>query len=254
MIVALQYYEGDRERTFSLARLLADIEPSPRDDILLALVCQPDTTSSESTHMVLQHCEKKFPTVHIISARGANNYQEGCGQLWAGTMDHFSRLFEERTIRHNSILTLDGGDGVPLHPDWINLFKTEHEHTISSKMLITGTPHNQGGTPLLINPNMASHLSIWQEEPSLHKVPRYDGTFLTFFDTYHRRTLLKHTSLSSIVQTDWRGGGNKISLELMGERARKSVWLHGYKDDSLYEVAREHLLGSKNPPSCPGKI
>jgi hypothetical protein len=29
MIVALQYHEGDLERTMSLARLLADIEPSP---------------------------------------------------------------------------------------------------------------------------------------------------------------------------------------------------------------------------------
>ena len=46
MIVALQYHKKDRKRTLTLARLLADIEPFPRDDILLAFVCQPDTPTS----------------------------------------------------------------------------------------------------------------------------------------------------------------------------------------------------------------
>ena len=248
MIVALQYYEGDRERTFALARLLADLEPSPRDDLLLALVCQPDTPTPESTNLTLRYCENKFPTIQVMSARGTPDYQEGCGQLWAGTMNYFYQMFEEGTTRHDSILTLDGGDGVPLHRNWFDLFKAEHDKTISSGKLVTGTPYNQGGCPLLINPNMASHLSLWKLEPSLREIPHYTGSMLTIFDTHHRQTLLKHTSLSSIVKTDWRGDGNKISLGLMRSRSEKSIWLHGYKDDSLYEVAREHL---SNPELTP---
>ena len=60
--------------------------------------------------------------------------------------------------------------------------------------------------------------------------------------------MLNNASLSSIVRTDWRGAGNHISLELMKTRAKQSVWLHGYKDNNLYEVARKHLLTSETIP------
>ena len=247
MIVALQYYEGDRERALSLARLLADLEPCPRSDVLLALICQPNTSLSELTCQTMRHCDKKFPTTHVVSARGAHGHPEGCGQLWAGAMDHFACQLETGDTTHNSILTLDGNDGVPLHRNWINLLKTEHDRTLSLGKLITGTPYNLNGCPLHVNPNMTLHLSIWKKEPLLHNIPRYDGTLLTNFDIYHRHITLKHASLSSIIWTDWRGGGNKISPDLMRMKAEKSIWLHGYKDDNLYSVAAEHLLSSKPP-------
>ena len=248
MIVALQYYEGDRERTLSLARLLADIEPVPRNDILLALVCQPNTPPSELTDLALKHCSLKFPVTHVVSTRGAHGHPEGCGQLWAGTMNHFSDLFESKATPHNSIFTLDGGDGIPLHRNWITMLKEEHAKTLALEKLITGTPYNQGGCPVHVNPNAVFHLSIWKKTPSLHNIPKYDGTLLTNFDIYHRRTMLNNASLSSIVRTDWRGAGNHLSLELMKTRAKPSVWLHGYKDNNLYEVARKHLLTSETIP------
>jgi len=60
--------------------------------------------------------------------------------------------------------------------------------------------------------------------------------------------MLTSASLSSVVLTDWRGDGHEIDLELMQLKSRKSVWLHGYKDDSLYEVTREHLSSPNLPP------
>jgi Glycosyltransferase sugar-binding region containing DXD motif len=257
MIIALQYYKGDRDRTFSLARLLADIEPVPRNDILLALVCQPDTPSSPLTNMVMQYCARKFSVVHVVSPRKAPAHpnrvdNEGfpvdlgqCGQLWAGTMEYFSNLFEKGNTPHDSILTLDGGDGVPLHLDWINMFKQEHVRTLSMGKLITGTHYNLWDCPLHVNPNAIFHLSTWTKFPSLHDVPLSDGTLSTHFDIYHRRVMLDNSSLTSIVRTDWRGAGNRISVELMRERAKKSIWLHGYKDNNLYQVARSYLSSSE---------
>jgi len=248
MIIALQYYKEDRERALTLARLLADIEPSPRDDLLLALICRPDTPPSRYDGLTLRHCEKKFPTMMIVSPRGTCTWPESCGDLWAGTMDYFSRIFECGAAKHHSIFTADGGDGVPLHRNWINLLSSEHDRTISLGKLITGTPSKLGYSPLHVNPNMASHLSIWQKVPSLRTTPRSDGTILTHFDIHHRRAMLTSASLSSVVLTDWKGDGNKITLELMQLKSRKSMWLHGYKDGSLYEVAQEHLSTPDLPP------
>lgn len=246
--MALQYFREDHERTLTLAQLLADVEPAPRDDLLLALICRPDTPPSKYDGLALRHCEKKFPTVMITSPRNTCTWPESCGDLWAGTIDHFSRSFEDGTSKHHSIFTVDGGDGVPLHQNWINLLSAEHDRTISSGKLITGTPSKLGYSPLHVNPNMISHLSIWQKVPSLRTTPRSDGTILTHFDIYHRRAMLTSASLSSVVLTDWRGDGHEIDLELMQLKSRKSVWLHGYKDDSLYEVTREHLSSPNLPP------
>jgi mannosyltransferase OCH1-like enzyme len=259
MIIALQYYKGDLERTFSLARLLADIEPIPRKDVLLAFVCQPDTPSSSLTSMTVQHCSQKFPVLHVVSPRkfhypellDANGFPVDlgqCGHLWAGTMEYFSNLFNQSNFSHDSILTLDGGDGVPLHLDWINMFRKEHDKTLSIGKLITGTPYDLWDCPPHVNPNAVFHLSVWSKFPTLHDIPPPDGTALTHFDIYHRKVMLNNSSLSSIVKTDWRGAGNKISTNLMKEKAKKSVWLHGYKDNDLYQVAREYLSSKNTSP------
>ena len=242
MIVALQYYEGDQQRAFSLARLLADIEPSPRDDVLLALVCQPDTPPSEAADFTIRYCALKFPVIHVVSHRGAIGHPEGCGQLWAGTMEHFNGLSKQKLTPHDSILTLDGSDGVPLHLNWLNLMIEEHSRTLASGKLISGSPYNLWDCPLHVNPNAIFHLSILDRCPSLRTIPKPNGTLFTHFDIYHRRAMLNNASLSSLVRTDWHGAGNSMSLELIRDRSSEAIWLHGYKDESLYEIARQHLF------------
>jgi hypothetical protein len=247
MIVAIQYYEDDRERTLQLVRLLTDLEKAPRNDILLALVCQPSTPMTDLTEKTLEYAANRFPVTHVVSTRGAHKPPEACGQLWAGTMEHFSRLFEDGNAPHSSIFTVDGNDGIPLHRDWIDLIKKEHERTLSSGRLVSGTP-NALGVPLHINPNMISHLSLWKKCPCLSIIPRYDGTFHSSFDIFHRMTILKYASPSSIVCHEWHGYGRSISPETLRKCSKKSAWLHGYKDEALYSVARRHLLASDMPP------
>ncbi len=247
MIVALQYYEGDREQTMRLACLLADLEPLPRNDIMLALICQPDTPNSKLTDDTLKYCSSKFSVQHVRSSRGAPKWPEACGELWAGTMEHFSTLSEKGQCPHNTIFTLDGGDTIPLHKNWIGIALEEHSRTLCRKRLITGTP-NSVGTPLLINPNMILDLSIWSKYPNLHHIPRYDGTVHTCFDVWHRMTFLKETSPSSIVLTEWRGGGKCLSPGILKLRSQRSLWLHGYKDENMHDMAREFLLSSNHPP------
>jgi hypothetical protein len=258
MIVALQYYEGDLERTMSLARLLADVELRPRLDVLLALVCQPGTPETELVRRTVAHCRRVFPTILVTSEYGAVGHPEACTALWRGTASHFYKqargsleghVFQDPLTKtwHTSLLTLDGGDGVPLHRDWIDLMIRAHVHHNTDK-LITGTPYYLGTCPLHVNPNAIFELEVFSRTKLLTDVPKYDGTVLTNFDVYHREEMLRHASLSSIVRTDWRGGGEKATRELLLDRSRESVWLHGYKDPDLYWTSREHLLDHPAPP------
>jgi hypothetical protein len=244
MIIALQYCEGDMEQTMSLARLLADIQPGYRDDVLLALVCQPNTPMTALMEKTIVHCSRRFPVEHVVSPLGAKGHPEGCTFLWAGTMKHYYDLFKSGQCKHTAIMTLDGGDGVPLHLNWLDLVINEHAFTLASSKLITGSPYWLGGCPLHLNPNSVFEFSVLDKTTFITDIPRFNGSLLSHFDIYHRRDMVANASLSTIVHTDWRGAGNKISMELMRERAGRSIWLHGYKDKCLYWTARQYLFGS----------
>ena len=251
MIIALQYYAGDLERTMSLARLLADVEPAPRADVVLALVCQPGTPVTSLVEKTLVHCSRKFPVEHVVSPLGAEGHPEGCTFLWAGTMQHYYGKYRRGETSHESIMTLDGVDGVPLHLGWVDMVLAEHAETLARGKLITGSPYWLGGCPLHVNPNAVFQFSVVDKTAFLMDIPRYDGTLLTHFDIYHRRGMLENTSLSTVVHTDWRGAGNKISVGLMRERAGRSLWLHGYKDEDLFWTARNFLFDGEAHKKSP---
>ena len=241
MIIALQYYEGDLEPTMSLARLLADIEPSPRDDVRLVLFSQPETPVTALTIATMKHCERRFATEHVASKRGDVGHPKACTALWTGAMEYF-----HENCPTEAVFMVDGNDGVPLHLDWLDLMKAEHARTLERGKLITGTPYWLGGCPLHVNPNAVFQISVLEAEPSLLVPPVYDGTLLTHFDIFHRQVMLRQASLTTVVRTDWQGGGNKISVELMNQRAKEAIWLHGHKDAELYSTTRKHLLANRS--------
>jgi len=268
MIVALQYYQnpddgqGDLPQAMSLARLLADLLPEPRNDVLLALVCQPGTPRTGIVDRTAAHCARKLPVVEVVSETGARGHPEGCTALWLGTANHFHDLhassrhldpacrYDGSTDHGRSLLMLDGGDGVPLHRDWLDRLIALHLETLRLGKLITGTPYFVGTCPLHVNPNAVFELSVFDSQRTrlLTDVPQYDGTVFTNFDVYHREEMLQNTSLSSAVRTDWRGGGRKATRDLLLERSREALWLHGYRDADLYWTAREHLASRPAPP------
>lgn len=257
MIVALQYHEGDLDRTTSLCRLLADLEPVPRNDVLLALVCQPDTPRTELVARTVAHCRRRFPVEEVVSEFGAVGHPEGCTALWRGTASHFFREYRMETFPENyltdtkhagALLMLDGGDGVPLHQYWLNMMIELHCESLRRGKLITGTPYFMGECPLHVNPNAVFELEVFYETKLLTDVPKYDGTVMTNFDVYHREEMLARASLSSAVRTDWQGGGRPATRDLLLDRSTRSLWLHGYKDEGLYWLAREHLASRPAPP------
>lgn len=260
MIVAVQYYEGDLEEAMGLARLMADVEPRRRTDVLLALVAQPGTPHTGLVARTLAHCARVFPVEEVVSSLGAAGHPEGCTALWAGTVRHFLGRYREGRVgegtgyattfsRGDAILTLDGGDVAPLHAGWVDLTTELHEATLADGKLVTGTPYFLGTCPLHVNPNAVFQLEIFEETSLATDVPRYDGTLATNFDVYHRETMLSRARLSSFARTDWRGAGREVTAEILRDRARESIFLHGYKDRCFRWLARELMLG--DPRSRP---
>jgi hypothetical protein len=245
MILALQYYEGDRVPAMRLARLLADLEPRPRTDVVLGLVCQPGTPCSDDVRDTIAYCGEKFPVVPVTSEFGALGWGDGSGQLWRGTMTHFSR--ERRG--HSSIFTFDGADGVPLHNNWLDLMIAEHARTRSRGKRVSGFLNLDLPAYPHVNANMVLDFSVWDDNPSLRDTPlgaSADAQAASLdslrhnWDIYHARVFLSCARASTVVSNQWNQRG--FTKKIMSDLARRSVWLHGYKDDYLHEVAGEVLL------------
>ena len=245
MILALQYYEGDLTPAMRLARLLADLEPMPRTDVILGLVCQPGTPYSSEVKNTVSYCSEKFTVVPVTSEFGASGWGDGSGQLWRGTMSHFSR--ERRD--HSSIFTFDGADGVPLHNNWLDLLIAEHARTRSHGKRVSGFLNLDLPAYPHIHGNMALDFSVWEDYPYLRDTPKGTSSspagasidkILGIWDIYHARTFLFNARASTVVCNRWNQRG--FTKKIMSELSKTSVWLHGYKDDYLQDVASEVLL------------
>ena len=237
MILALQYSEGDLARSMALARLLTDIEPTRRDDVLLALVTDTSTSYTHDAGEIARYCETKFSVLHVTLRRAVRGWPEGPNHLWAGTMTTFSELAKEGEIKQRSIFTLDGGDGVPLHQNWIDLTLEEHARTRSLGLFVSATPGIDTINRDHVQGNMVLDLAAWDKVPSLHFCPADDG-----WDCFHTPVLTPHTSLSSLVKNDWRS--TVFDSSLFGSHARQHIWWHGHKCPEFCARAREYLLGN----------
>ena len=174
MILALQYYLTDSERAMLLARLLADIEPSYRDDVILGLICQPGTPTTKIVSDTIVHCSKKFPVIQACSTQGGKGWAAGSCKLWRGTILHFNELFNSKKITHDCIFTFDGCDGVPLHRNWIELLLAEHQVTRQKGKRVSGILTVDNFDQPHINGNMILDLLLPTEATVLLEQPTDD--------------------------------------------------------------------------------
>lgn len=249
MILALQFYEGDKDNAMKLARLLADIESTPRNDVLLALVCQPGTLLDGRVKDTIDYCSKKFVVEHVVSRYGAKGWADGSGQLWTGTMEHFHEQWKKGLVSFDTIFTFDGGDGIPLRRDWIDVLKREHSRALSLGKLVVGCKKEMiGGNKsgkwrprTHINGNMILHLSIWDKYASLHQVPLGASMMMSnTWDMYHADVFLVEAMPTGFIRSEWRKRG--LNETILQDRARHSVWLHGYRDYDIAGTARKFLM------------
>ena len=254
MILALQFYEKCAAPAMELATLLADLEPMFREDAGLALVHQPTDPSSDLVAGTVDYCSGKFRTTCVATGTGVAGWPQGASDLWVGTMRHFGEKHMRGLVPHQAIFIFDGNDGVPLHRNWLDLLIAEHALTVAAGKQVTGALI-EGEDPRRshINANMVMELPFWNAHPELLRMPPPPARkqrHLTPHDVHHGRTIMAHASVSTTICSEWNQTG--ITREILDGRAAHSIWLHGYKDDSLRTMVRQRL--SSLPACSPGPI
>lgn len=117
ILLALQFWEGDKAAANRLAKAITDLEPrfSEHADFLLSsrFDCSVDPD-------IARYVSRKFNVfTHVNRTRREKGWPGGCNGLWFGTLDHIWDLNRSRKMpTYKAVLTFEA-DAFPLRQDWI---------------------------------------------------------------------------------------------------------------------------------------
>jgi len=116
LLLALQYWQGDRAQAMEVARLIADLEPRHNPDVDFLFVSRFDCQHDLKT---IDYVSSKFKMWHYINRhRRGVGWPSGCNDLWFGTMDHICSYTEAKIMpEYDAVLTFEA-DASPLGPYW----------------------------------------------------------------------------------------------------------------------------------------
>lgn len=231
LVLALQYWEGDEEQALTLARLLADIEKVQTDQVLLVLARRADCSLSLEARRTQLYCAQKFTTLCIQSERRETGHPDGCFGLWAGTAAKLYQLWMRGAIPWEAGRTtfLAEADGGPLSQWWKQRLIASHDITRRRNLRVTGPVMEH---PFLhVNGNFMMDLSLIGDYPALMSCPSKVA-----WDLHQAPILVKEARCSFVIRNeydtrDWTPG-------VLNPLGRETAWLHGCKDESLFDYIR----------------
>ncbi len=124
MVLNLQFWEKDKAQAMALARLIADLEEKPRNDVTFLFSARFDCEHDEDT---ISYVAARFPVLRYTTQRKATGWPHGPNEMMADSYEHLVLLKRRKGMEHLSSVLFMEADCVPLHRDWINLIKKEYD-------------------------------------------------------------------------------------------------------------------------------
>ena len=230
LILALQFHEADKPQAMRLARLIADIEPERREDVLFVFVARWDCAMDPNVGAYV--CQK-FNTDYAISISRLAGWPDGPNGMALTTLRYAARRCETSPLfaPNNDWLGLlmIEPDCVPVHRDWLNILIAEWTRQRAAGKWLMGAWRNSGGPYGHINGNC---------------VTRPD--FATLVDLSVPQGLAWDCAIAPQVKDHWEDTpliANYFQSMNATEKVLDdgAVLVHGFKDDSMYELARRTL-------------
>src|SRR6188768_1505525 len=85
LILNVQFWDGDKEQAMALVRLLADLEPKKRDDVIMLFTARFDCEFDESA---IAYASTKFDTYRFKCTRNATGWPNGPNQVMGESYSH----------------------------------------------------------------------------------------------------------------------------------------------------------------------
>jgi hypothetical protein len=254
LVIALQFYSEDRDKAMRLARFAADIEPAFRADVELCFVARFDAQHDEET---MAYVAKKMAVSKFTTTTQWTCWPAGCNAMALDFLREAMRRYNPDLTKHQrqlssltgksrdalfkklqenlrgewsdvSFILMMEPDCVPMDKNWINRLKDAWNDARRSDCLIMGAWWDGGG-PGHINGNCV--IVPWlASEIDLRVITPYAG-----WDVAIAPQVFRRWATTDLIRNHF-GGTNAVQFS--GEPAL----IHGYKNDSAYDIARKLLL------------
>jgi hypothetical protein len=233
LVVAIQFWDGDKGHALKLARFLADIEPVFRGDTIIALAARYDCELDAEIQDAYDHVSRKFPVTFLRSNRQATGHPDGCFGLWAGTAElMYSRWLSGWPV--SNVFFVEA-EGVPARYDWIDCLKRAHTANLLTGKRITGARMDGALYEPHVNGSTLMHMSAWGDHPSWRSCPKGQA-----WDCFHGQSMLGELGAVPSILNLY--GAQDMSLAVYKTIGSNYAWIASVKDGSAWDCAQS-LMG-----------
>ena len=239
LLIALQFWKGDKDGAMKLARFLADLEPVHSSLADFVFINRFDCPPADRD--VIEKMSRKFNTYSYQSPQRGVGWPDGCNSLWFGTMEWaFSFMEVNRIPRYKAIFTCEA-DGAPLFRDWVCRMSAAWDKTQSgSKPVYVAGPLVSGNG---VEEHVNGNCLVSGNMKFLHWITRrVSGVPSRVGWDYALRGAFK--------QWGWANIPGMVSLyntprftpeEFVQMIENEYIWVHGDKSNCLIDMGRARL-------------
>lgn len=234
ILIALQFWEGDKDRALELAKFIADLEPvkSPLADFLFAMRFDCNTDRS-----IVDYVARKFNVYVLKSRRRGVGWPIGCNELWFSVMEWIESMIRVKKVpRYKAVFTCEA-DGCPIQRDWIARMSSEWDRVNAPKPvciagpLVEPGPHINGNALLTCHPRFLHWVAR-----RIGGVREKVGWDFILAKRFQRIGWADIPGMKSLYNTP------TFSREQYADMIKNNyIWVHGVKDLSLLHLGRERF-------------
>lgn len=228
IVLALQYWAGDRDRAIALAEHATSARrtKSPNTFIFVSRFdCDPPPK------VLLAKMRRKYAHVHSVpGTTKLTGHPDGCWGLWKDTIAWFRAHGSE----HSAILTFEA-DCTPLWPDFDERLQTAWEK-LPTSVFMAG--HHWTGPAAVWGDHVNGNCMVRYDEPKLDRIcalimPAGKPWDVYFYPVFYELGVSNLPAIRSIY------GSNFTPQHLNMLRSSGAAIQHGDKDGSLQSLARK---------------
>lgn len=234
IVLAIQYWEGDKAMAMRNARRIADNEPKFRDDVEMCFVARFDSSFDVAT---IEHVRKKMRVSTYKGFRRGTGWPSGCNDLWCDLMQESVRRSRSGTWQDVKAVFTFEADCIPIARNWLEALHAEWDKAAAEGKLLAGcwadscTPVGHVNGNALFHPQIALKLQLIGCSAQIG----WDVAFARQFEPYWWKSgliknLYRATNVSDAdITSPWVDGVVPVVV-------------HGVKDLSVENFADKMLL------------
>jgi hypothetical protein len=229
----MQYWEGDKQRALSVARMIADLQAEKDDRFQFMFLRRFDATPVDDE--TIGYVGRKFDILTHTCRRKEVGWPAGCNGMASDALMLAQERWNTSEWKRVTGVWLLESDILPLYQDWLYRIEREWKMALEDGKLVMGawSPHH---SPVgHINGNMLFHPSLCDRVKGLEGSAPHIG-----WDVYHAQRLHRHAWKSNQMLNLYRGI-NVTEADIYAPGTRYA-FVHGIKDDSGLQIIRRRLF------------